>query len=227
MKTRIIFMATLCLNFGTIYSQSDNSLQTSLSINSTGTVADASSILDCASTTKGVLISRMTTAQRNAIGSPATSLLVYDTDLDQYCYYNGTAWVCYVEGCETLDEAYDCGGAGAGATVLVTDGPVFLDGTGAPTNGSEILYVEHGADGPAIEAKSAQGVGIYSESTDSIAITAYAPNDVGVFSTSDTSDGVLGCSGAQTCTRAGVTGRGGGDRLTASALEANDTVLLR
>ncbi len=52
---------------------------------------DASSILELNSNTKGFLAPRMTTAERLAIGAPATGLLVYDTSLGCYFYYNG-AW---------------------------------------------------------------------------------------------------------------------------------------
>ncbi len=53
---------------------------------------DTSALLDIASTDKGILIPRMTTVQRNAIASPATGLMVYDTNLMGFWYYNGTAW---------------------------------------------------------------------------------------------------------------------------------------
>jgi hypothetical protein len=43
--------------------------------------------------TKGFLPPRMTTTQKNAISSPASGLQVYDTDLNQMSYYNGTTWV--------------------------------------------------------------------------------------------------------------------------------------
>lgn len=52
----------------------------------------ASSKLTIQSTTQGFLSPRMTTAQKNAISSPATGLLVYDTDLLSLYQYNGTAW---------------------------------------------------------------------------------------------------------------------------------------
>jgi len=56
---------------------------------------DASSMLDITSTSKGLLAPRMTTLQRLAITTPANSLLVYDTDLKSFYYYDlpSTAWV--------------------------------------------------------------------------------------------------------------------------------------
>src|SRR5262245_41084203 len=56
----------------------------------------ASSVLDLTSTDKGILIPRMTTAQRTAIVSPATSLLVFDTTVGAFYYYNGSQWTALV-----------------------------------------------------------------------------------------------------------------------------------
>jgi hypothetical protein len=50
-------------------------------------------ILDVQSTTNGVAFPRMTTAQKNAIVTPVAGLEVYDLDLKQKSFYNGTAWV--------------------------------------------------------------------------------------------------------------------------------------
>ena len=53
-----------------------------------------SSALDIVSTSKGVLIPRMTKAQRNAIASPTTGLLIYQTNsAPGFYYYRGTQWV--------------------------------------------------------------------------------------------------------------------------------------
>jgi hypothetical protein len=53
----------------------------------------ASAILQADSTTRGFLPPRMTTTQKNAIGTPAAGLQVYDTTLNQMSYYNGTTWI--------------------------------------------------------------------------------------------------------------------------------------
>ncbi|HRN95420.1 MAG TPA: hypothetical protein PL084_11915, partial [Chitinophagales bacterium] len=55
---------------------------------------DASAKLQIDATDAGILIPRVTTAQRNAIASPATGLLVYVTDNTKgFWYYDGAAWV--------------------------------------------------------------------------------------------------------------------------------------
>ena len=49
---------------------------------------NASAMLDVTSTTKGVLVPRMTQAQRNAITNPATGLLIFQSDGTKGFYYN-------------------------------------------------------------------------------------------------------------------------------------------
>lgn len=58
------------------------------------TSPDINAILDVSSTTKGFLTPRLTSVQRLAIGAPAQSLLVYDTDASLYYYYSSAngAW---------------------------------------------------------------------------------------------------------------------------------------
>ena len=52
-----------------------------------------SAVLDLSSTSQGLLAPRMTAAQRGSIGSPATGLLVYQTDGTAGFYvYSGSAW---------------------------------------------------------------------------------------------------------------------------------------
>ncbi len=57
------------------------------------TTPDTSAALDITSTTKGLLIPRMTETQRDAISSPATGLMIYQTDgTVGFYYYNGSSW---------------------------------------------------------------------------------------------------------------------------------------
>ena len=52
-----------------------------------------SAVLDIQSNSKGVLLPRLLEAQRNAISSPATGLLVFQSDgVSGFYFYNGTAW---------------------------------------------------------------------------------------------------------------------------------------
>jgi len=64
-----------------------------VAINGTGAAPAPSAMLDIASTTTGLLIPRMTSAQRIAIAAPATGLKVYDTTTGTFWYFNGVVWV--------------------------------------------------------------------------------------------------------------------------------------
>jgi len=67
-----------------------------VSINATGVQANPAAMLDVSSTVKGVLITRMTTSERLVISplTPSqTGLLVYDTTVNQFFFWDGTMWV--------------------------------------------------------------------------------------------------------------------------------------
>lgn len=61
-----------------------------VSIGSANTLATA--ILNIESTSKGVLLPRLTTVQILAIPLPATGLIVYNTTLNHICFFDGTGW---------------------------------------------------------------------------------------------------------------------------------------
>jgi hypothetical protein len=64
-----------------------------LSITTDGSLPDASAMLDVQSTSKGLLIPRMTELQRTAIGSPAAGLMVFQSNNTAGHYlYSGSAW---------------------------------------------------------------------------------------------------------------------------------------
>ena len=79
-----------------------NSFSQGVSINATGNPADSSAMLDVSSTTKGLLIPRVSlfsTSDVSTIQSPATSLLVFNTNAAMtgggigFWYFNGAIWV--------------------------------------------------------------------------------------------------------------------------------------
>jgi hypothetical protein len=87
-KLTIILIALL---FTIHYSLFTNlSYSQGVSINNNGMSADNSTIFDLSSTSQGLLIPRMTTAQRDAIVSPALSLLIFNITTNCFeAYVNG------------------------------------------------------------------------------------------------------------------------------------------
>jgi hypothetical protein len=59
-----------------------------------GTSGDASAIIDFSQVNNsGILIPSLTTAERDAIGSPATGLLIWNETTNQFEYWDGSSWV--------------------------------------------------------------------------------------------------------------------------------------
>ena len=64
-----------------------------VAVNTDGSAADASAMLEVKSVTKGFLPPRMTGAQRAAIVNPIAGLMIYCTDCSQLQMYTGSSWV--------------------------------------------------------------------------------------------------------------------------------------
>jgi hypothetical protein len=79
-KFFLFWLMACCINL-LVFSQN-------VAINSTGSSPDASAMLDVQSTSKGLLIPKMTLAQRNAITNPATGLFIFQIDGTPGFYYN-------------------------------------------------------------------------------------------------------------------------------------------
>jgi hypothetical protein len=96
MKTKLFFIIACAIFFVDVNAQ--NTFPSSGSAGIGTTSPNASALLEVKSTSKGILIPRMTLIQRNAITSPATGLLIYQTNSTPgFYYYSGTAWTAVTQ----------------------------------------------------------------------------------------------------------------------------------
>ncbi len=95
MKKRVLIVLSV-LQFAFI----SKMFSQSVSINTTGNLADTSAMLDISSASKGILIPRMTQAEKLAIFSPADGLLIYQTDGTKgfYFYNAASGWTILSQG---------------------------------------------------------------------------------------------------------------------------------
>ncbi|MBD80950.1 MAG: hypothetical protein CL840_18680 [Crocinitomicaceae bacterium] len=130
-----------------------NSVQAQwMKIDSLGGNPDPSAALEISDTSRGLLPPRLTTAQMNAIGSPAAGLFIFNTTDSVYKYFDGNTWQSV--------------GSGTGGTTVTTDwtsySPTFI-GFGTVTidtfywrrDGSDLLIrgkFKKGGSGSAVEA---------------------------------------------------------------------------
>lgn len=122
------------------------------------TVANAKSVFEGVSTTKGFLIPRMTTTQRDAISSPPTGLLVYNTTTAKLNQYNGSAWEAMTSGSSasasfdsispmtTLGDTIYGGASGTGTRLAgnTTTTVKFLSQTGDGANSAAPAWAQVG-----------------------------------------------------------------------------------
>jgi len=123
-----------------------------VAVNDNGAAPDNSAMLDIVSTSKGLLIPRMTEVQRTAISSPVEGLMVYQTDeTEGFYFHDGTDWIILGttdgelwtrSGSNTyLTNSTDNVGIGImkpDAKLTIQDGSVLFSGTtgSTPVNGA-------------------------------------------------------------------------------------------
>jgi len=86
-----------------------------VAINTDGSSADPSAMLDVKSTSKGMLIPRMTTTQRTTISAPANGMILFDTDTETFWFYNSMASVWQ-----------EIAGSGASEKIIDTDTDTYV-----------------------------------------------------------------------------------------------------
>ncbi|WP_051229811.1 collagen-like protein [Psychroserpens burtonensis] len=108
---------------------------------------DGSSVLDIVSTSKGILIPRMTIVQRDAIISPANGLLVYQTDgVIGFYFYDGILWST-LEGVQGPAGDTGVNGLDGANGIDGATGPAGLDGSNGVDGANGIDGID-GATGP-------------------------------------------------------------------------------
>ena len=89
-KLFLLFVVAIALNA----KSQTNTFPTSGSAGIGTLSPNASALLDVTSTTKGLLMPRMTKTQRDAIATPATGLIIFQTNQTPgFYWYSGTQWV--------------------------------------------------------------------------------------------------------------------------------------
>jgi len=92
-----------------------------VAVNQTGASADNSAILDVQSDTLGMLIPRLTKTQRNAIATPATGLMIFQTDdTVGFYYYTGSQWATIGAEAVSINDLSD--GRTGGQSVFLGEG---------------------------------------------------------------------------------------------------------
>ena len=124
-----------------------------IGINETGADPHSAAMLDVLSTNKGFLPPRMTTAQRDAIASPAVGLVIYNTTTNCLNFYIGSGWneICGTASLPLgIISALNCGSA--------TNNGTLTNGTSASGVSTAISYTGGNAGTYAAQSISSTGV---------------------------------------------------------------------
>lgn len=165
----------LLLLVGTLQAQNYHTFNVPVSV---GGATNASSLLTLNSTTQGFLIPRMTTAQRDAIPTPAVGLQIYNTETNTINIFNGT-WVAL------------SGGGGIGGTIAA--GQVAFGSASNTLAGSNNLFWDNANSRLGLNTTTPAGLveikNPFNSSRTVFSITADAQNRVTLGDATNTSTG--------------------------------------
>jgi len=115
---------------------------------------DASAALDVSSTSKGLLLPRLSQAQRDAIASPAAGLTIYNTDTNKLNTWNGTSWdEALATTRQTTDvRTFSYTGGVQAYTVPAGISQVAVDAIGGPgADGADFYGPNYGGQGARVQ----------------------------------------------------------------------------
>ncbi|SMC63161.1 hypothetical protein [Moheibacter sediminis] len=110
---------------------------------------DSTAMMEAASTEKGFLPPRMTTAQRDAIngGNPSAGLVIYNLDVHCLEFFNATEWVSFCNGSNSETLNYRLGGSSSDQGNFVqqtSDGGYIVAGNSESTASGDISGTNNG-----------------------------------------------------------------------------------
>jgi hypothetical protein len=117
-----------------------------VAISEDGSAPNAGAMLEIKSTSKGLLLPRMTTAQRTTAGVLAKGMFIYDTDLNTAVFSNGGSWDQAINTTNIVN--YVWGSTGSGGTNPSTNFIGTTDNTNLifKTNNIERMRLTTGGD---------------------------------------------------------------------------------
>jgi len=129
-----------------------------IAINNDGSAPDPQAMLDIKSTSKGLLIPRMTTAQRNAMLFPPMGMMVFDTDTRSFWFRGLGVWTETVNALNNrwINSGYQSSINKDSLPVEISSGnsatmesPLTIQKSGAPTGIENVLTIYRRSDAPA------------------------------------------------------------------------------
>ncbi len=117
--------------------------QGNIGINNDNSSPDPSAMLDVKSPEKGILIPRMKTIDRDAIGSPANGLMIYNIDENAFNFFNGTSWIKITASTDDLwtRSGDHISNTNAGNVGIGTSNPTaLLHAHGTAAGGGNVLF---------------------------------------------------------------------------------------
>jgi len=128
-------------------------------------IPDSSALLEIKSTNLGVLIPRMSEAQKNAISSPATGLLIFQNNTNiGFYYFNGTSWI-------QLNDLNNLSDATTASKGLIQLSGVLSGTASSPTLNSSSVTNDHLAGGIDLSSKVSNTLSVTHGGTGTVSLT--------------------------------------------------------
>ncbi len=162
------------------------SLYAQVGINSDNSAPDPSAMLDVKSTTKGLLVPRMTIAERDAIAVPATGLLIFCTDNNQYYTNKGTpavpGWMLVSSQWAINGTSIYYNGGNVGIGVLSPTQKLEVNGNIAPafgTSNNASYRFGYGTENTGFSSPSLNAIYLINNGSPSVVVTANGSTGIG------------------------------------------------